>query len=131
MLDFTTDVLSLDLACDRTAPATVRAALARSGRLGALLDDGLLVASELVTNAVLHSGCGPDHLLEVRVHQLEDHLLISIHDPGLSDHGVQIERGNRAQPGGWGLRIIERLARRWGAERPDGYRVWAELALPA
>jgi hypothetical protein len=27
------------------------------------------------------------------------------------------------------LRIVEQLAQRWGSERPDGYRVWAELAV--
>jgi anti-sigma regulatory factor (Ser/Thr protein kinase) len=126
-----TEVLSLDLACDRHAPATVRDALARSGRMGQLLEDGLLVASELVTNAVRHSGCAADHVLQIRVRRREDHVLISVHDPGLSDHSAEIGRGDPSQPGGWGLRIIERLARRWGAERPDGYRVWAELALPS
>jgi anti-sigma regulatory factor (Ser/Thr protein kinase) len=131
MQDSATDVLSLDLACDRTAPATVRDALARTGRLGGLLDDGLLVASELVTDAVLHSGCEPDHVLEVRVRELADHLLISVRYPGLSRKSARPGSGDRSQLGGWGLRIVERLSRRWGTERPDGYRVWAELALPA
>jgi anti-sigma regulatory factor (Ser/Thr protein kinase) len=97
------------------------------------LDDGLLVASELVTNAVRHSGCEPDHRLRVDVKLGQDRLLISVHDPGLSGRGARprfdVGESDSPEPGGWGLRIVEQIARRWGAERPDGYRVWAELAL--
>jgi hypothetical protein len=33
--------------------------------------------------------------------------------------------------GGWGLRIIDALCERWGEERDGGYRVWAQITLPA
>jgi hypothetical protein len=51
------DLLSLDVACDARAPAIVRTALSGTHDAGWPLDDALLVSSELVTNAVRHSGC--------------------------------------------------------------------------
>lgn len=123
------ELLSLELPCDSHAPATVRHALDDPESLGPLLDDGVLVASELVANAVRHSDCAQEHMIHVRARLFEDHLLISVHDPGMSrrDAAPSDETG----AGGWGLRIVDRLSRRWGAERPDGYRVWAELARRA
>lgn len=145
-------LLSLELPCNEHAPATVRQALGNAGAALALLQDGLLVASELVTNAVLHSGCEEDHRLRVGARVVDGRLLISVHDPGITRQDATPrweasapEATQRPQPstdgavsatgvspgarvGGWGLRIVDQLARRWGSERPDGYCVWAELA---
>ncbi len=121
------DVLSLEVPCDPRAPKVVREALAAAYEGGWSLDDGLLVASELVTNAVRHSGCVVAHKLQVDIGRRRDRLLISVHDPGLSGGGAEPVRPERSEPGGWGLALIERLCLRWGSERPDGYRVWAEL----
>ncbi len=97
------------------------------------LEDMRLVATELVGNAVRHSGGDSHHLLEVIVKRDERRLLISVHDPGLSGAEAETQdnsgESSRLEPGGWGLRIVARLSERWGAERPDGYRVWAELAI--
>jgi len=120
----------MELPCDRHAPATVRHALDEAGSLGQLRDNGRLVATELVANAVLHSGCANGHTIRVRAELFADHLLISVHDPGLSG-GDATPASEEQRTGGWGLRIVDQLARRWGTERPDGYHVWAELARPA
>ncbi|MGH2870739.1 MAG: ATP-binding protein [Solirubrobacteraceae bacterium] len=92
------------------------------------IGDAMLVASELVTNAVLHSGCGEDHQLQVRVGIREERLLIAVLDPGLSGGDARV----RENPtfGGFGLQIVDQLADKWGSERTHGYRVWAEVALP-
>jgi anti-sigma regulatory factor (Ser/Thr protein kinase) len=95
------------------------------------LDDGLLVASELVTNAVQHSGCEGEQSLTVHVAHHDGNLTISVHDPGRSRDDAQPVENNRSDPGGRGLQIIEQLSVRWGSERPDGYRVWAELPAHA
>lgn len=128
-MSLTGDLLSIDLPCDPHAPAAVRSALAElhDGRWP--LDDGLLVASELVGNAVRHSGCERDHRLKVEVGVGDGHLLISVRDPGLSGRSARPVREETSEAGGWGLRIIEKLSARWGTERVDGYRVWAELAI--
>ena len=66
-MTYVSELLSLDIPCDRHAPGAVRDALGEVHDGGWQLDDGLLVASELVTNAVRHSGCVPDHTLQVSV----------------------------------------------------------------
>jgi anti-sigma regulatory factor (Ser/Thr protein kinase) len=89
----------------------------------------MLVASELVTNAVRHSCCAANDLLSVEMLKCSDCLEIAVRDPGAS--------GGSARPvdrplgdGGLGLKVVEQLTRDWGAERrPDGYRVWAQVAL--
>jgi anti-sigma regulatory factor (Ser/Thr protein kinase) len=75
--------LSLDVPCDHHAAVTVRQALRETDGIGGSLWEALLVGSELVTNAVLHSGGAADHILEVRADLRRGRLLISVHDPGL------------------------------------------------
>jgi anti-sigma regulatory factor (Ser/Thr protein kinase) len=125
------ELLSMELPCDRNAPSAVRRALGGTTRLGPVLGDGLLVASELVTNAVLHSGCGTDQRIQVSANLDRDTLLISVHDPGASGEEAVPGSPSDSRAGGRGLQIVDQLARRWGAERPDGYHVWAELARPS
>jgi hypothetical protein len=127
-MSFSGDILSLEVPCEVHAPRVVRAAMAEAYDGGWPFDDGLLVASELVTNAVQHSGCGASHTLTVEVGHHQGNLVISVHDPGISGDVAEPVRRERLARGGRGLRIVEQLALRWGAERPDGYRVWAELA---
>jgi serine/threonine-protein kinase RsbW len=95
--------------------------------VGWLAGDAMLVASELVTNAVIHSGCVSQDLLEVRIQLNRDRLLISVRDPGSSGGAARLREDDDAF-GGMGLRVVEQLARRWSSERADGHRVWAELA---
>jgi anti-sigma regulatory factor (Ser/Thr protein kinase) len=121
-----TKVLSLDLPCAPDAPATVRAALRGTGGQS---DDVLLVASELVTNAVEHSGCEPDDLLNVRISEQSERILISVCDPGTSNRRAAVGPAEPSRVGGWGLRLVAQLSERWGADRPGGYRVWAEVAV--
>jgi anti-sigma regulatory factor (Ser/Thr protein kinase) len=124
------DVFRLEVPCDAYAPRVVRAALAaRHDGGGWSLDDGLLVASELVTNAVQQSGCGWEQSLKVQVAHCDGNLMISVHDPGLSGDDAEPVEAKPSDPGGRGLQIIEQLSVRWGSERPDGYRVWAELPV--
>jgi anti-sigma regulatory factor (Ser/Thr protein kinase) len=122
-------ILSLDLPCDPDAPGTVRAALAEMDRLRGVISDVLLVASELVTNAVVHSGCRHEHELAVRAYVNGDRMMISVHDPGLSDQVARQRMAGADGTGGWGLQVVDRLAARWGSRRDHGYQVWAELAL--
>jgi anti-sigma regulatory factor (Ser/Thr protein kinase) len=122
--------LSLDVPCDNYAAVTVREALRGTDGIAGSLSEALLVASELVTNAVQHSGCADDHMLEVCADLRRDRLLISVHDPGISGRPAE-PRHPVSGLGGWGLRIVAQLADRWGSERPNGYRVWAELTVRA
>lgn len=124
------DLVKLSVACDEHAPAAVREALAGLPGDDPRLGDAMLVASELVTNAVKHSGCRPDELLTVEIERGGGHLLIGVRDPGSSGTIAQLTEAD-AGFGGLGLRIVELLADQWGHERDDGYRVWARLPLAA
>lgn len=120
-------MLGLEVPCNRAAPARVRRALAEIGGVGWVLGDAMLVASELVTNAVTHSGAGPRDLIEVRVSRGAEGLTISVRDPGISGKRAEIPGRADIAMGGLGLRVVEAIALRWGADRGDGYCVWAEL----
>ncbi len=122
------DLLSLELPCEPRAAMMAREALSEIHDGGWSLDDGRLVASELVGNAVRHSGCAGEHRLHITVARREHRLVISVHDPGLSGRPARPAQADGPQLGGWGLRVIAALSEAWGAERPDGYLVWAELA---
>jgi anti-sigma regulatory factor (Ser/Thr protein kinase) len=121
--------MALTLPCAPAASAAVREKLSHIDGLGWILGDVMLVASELVNNAVTHSGATPNHDLQVRASRHAELLTISVRDPGLSgsDAGPAPPTDNGV--GGWGLRIVDALCERWGEERDDGYVVWAELSL--
>lgn len=120
-------LIALTLPCAPNASAAVRHELRRLDDLGWILGDVMLVASELVNNAVVHSGGAPHHDLEVRAWRGGGRLTVSVRDPGLS--GQSAGTRQPTQQGGWGLQIVEALSERWGEERDDGYRVWADISL--
>jgi anti-sigma regulatory factor (Ser/Thr protein kinase) len=123
------ELLRIITRCDPGAPGVVRGALSHLQEPQVSLGDAILVASELVANAVRHSCCATDDLLRIEMLECSDCLEIAVSDPGTS--GRSAERVER-QPGdgGLGLQVVEQLTRDWGAERhSDGYRVWAQLAF--
>jgi anti-sigma regulatory factor (Ser/Thr protein kinase) len=121
------EVLSTELPVDLRAPHTVRRAL-EALELPVLSSDVLLVASELVTNAVRHSGCGPEESIKVHAYTDGSLITLSVRDPGRSGLDARVRSGDDSGHGGFGLKIVEQLSTRWGADRSCGYRVWAELA---
>lgn len=86
-----------------------------------------LVFTELMTNAIRHSGVPENDPLEVVLEIAGSHVRGSVSDRGngFEPHAVHLPVGAE---GGYGLRIVDRIAERWGAER-DGARstVWFEL----
>jgi anti-sigma regulatory factor (Ser/Thr protein kinase) len=105
----------------------VRDELRHLDDLGWILGDVMLVARELVNNAVVHSGGAPHHDLEIRAWRDGGRLTVSVRDPGISGQSAGPRQPTRH--GGWGLRIVEALSERWGEERDNGYRVWADINL--
>lgn len=93
------------------------------------MGDVMLVASELVTNAVIHSGCTRDDVVSVEFRLTSDTVTCSVSDPGRTDDVAEPAAEDRLH-GGFGLRVVNQLAARWGTEREAGgrYRVWAEMA---
>jgi anti-sigma regulatory factor (Ser/Thr protein kinase) len=79
------------------------------------VDDAVLVASELVGNAVRHTTGGPD-CLTITVDG--DQIVVSVHDPEPDDGRVHLSE-TAADPlaeSGRGLWLVQTLARRWYVE---------------
>ena len=117
----------LSLHCDEAAPARVRAEFDRLEGIEAVRATVKLVASELVSNAVRHSGCEEEDMIRVRVRLSREFVEISVHDPGLSATVPQVAK--RREAGGLGLVLVDHLARRWGVCERQGRLVWAELPI--
>ncbi len=93
----------------------------------AVFEDVLLMVSELVTNACLHAPGGPR---ELRLRWDTVRLLVEVSDG--SPVPPQLRPfADPGQPGGHGLRVVDRLARAWGSRPEDGGKsVWLEVPSP-
>jgi anti-sigma regulatory factor (Ser/Thr protein kinase) len=93
-----------------------------------VLQDALLLTSELVTNAVLHGGVGDDDTIWLHVTASPELLHISVADPGGATT-PEVQELNVTVPGGMGLFIVEQISDRWGVDelRGGGTQVWFEL----
>ncbi|MDQ2649406.1 MAG: ATP-binding protein [Actinomycetota bacterium] len=121
-----TDILraSVDLAAERTSPRTARVLLRElmADDDEATIATAELLITELVTNAIVHTGSGP-HL---DVELFPDHLWVSVED---TDPTPPVRRRPQpTRPGGRGIVILEELSNHWGV-RPTGAgkSVWFEL----
>jgi anti-sigma regulatory factor (Ser/Thr protein kinase) len=96
---------------------------------GRVEDDVALMLVEVVTNAVRHGGMGPDDVVRIDVTQGPGVARVSV-----CDSGPGFRPGLREPDpasGGWGLVLVDRLARRWGVSRRRGVnRVWFEVTAP-
>ncbi|MEU1674818.1 ATP-binding protein [Streptomyces roseifaciens] len=111
----------------RRARLLVTAALYAWG-LPCMIDSAILVVSELVANAVEHSG---GRLMRVTVARPQAHRVrIAVVDLS-ADHPVPRQAGDD-DVRGRGLEIVTALSDAWGTEslrwgRRQGKRVWADL----
>ncbi|MEU0391434.1 ATP-binding protein [Streptomyces sp. NPDC006208] len=100
---------------------------------GDLHDTALLVISELVTNAVVHTG---GSLVACEVVNGDRQLRITVQDQGSTPTGPRVcrnaEEGIAAEEErGRGLLLVEAVSSAWGAhdcEHGTGRIVWAELS---
>jgi anti-sigma regulatory factor (Ser/Thr protein kinase) len=121
-------LLMVVLRCDRSAPWRARQAVRALQEIDQVRDDALLVTSELVSNAVLHSGCDPEEQIEVMAARTPIGVRIEVVDVGRSGKHAELCDPDARAYGGMGLRLVDALSERWGADREDRLRVWAELA---
>lgn len=87
-----------------------------------LVEDAVLVVSELVTNAITHA----ESTCHLALHWSGQALRIEVTDFGLGSPEPQPQ--STIRPGGRGLMIVSSVAAAWGIDpRPIGKVVWAEL----
>jgi len=122
-------LIEMRVPCDECAPAAARQALAGLRVLRGQIGDLTLIASELITNAVLHSGCTTEDELELLLEWTDGHLRLSVLDPGRTGKSAKLAMDEQRASGGVGLFLVEQLASQWGAERSEHYRVWAEVPV--
>jgi anti-sigma regulatory factor (Ser/Thr protein kinase) len=114
----------------RDAPAAVRKALReRDANLpAALRDDLLLLLTEIVTNAVLHSGARDGDPIEVDLRERPGSVHVVVTDPGNGFDRPRNLEPDHSTTGGLGLVLVDRIARAWGTCRGErGSTVWFEL----
>ncbi len=110
----------------RAGRVFVREVCGRWG-LDALAEPATLLASELVTNAVLHARTA----LELRVELRGRRLHVAVRDDDESPPRMPATRDDGG--GGLGLLVVDRLAKAWGVRQSasGGKVVWCSLELPA
>jgi anti-sigma regulatory factor (Ser/Thr protein kinase) len=119
----------LHLPAERRMVSRVRRSLEDLELPPTLLDDAKLLASELVTNSILHAGLGPNDRVRIRAIWLGTRLRVDVFDRSGMAASPPIAGSIRPTPGaqsGWGLYLVDRLASRWGAAAG---RHWFELEL--
>ena len=126
--------LRLDLRRDRDAPARARAAIES---WCPELDGGrprqetlLLLVSEVVTNAVMHSQARADAAIVLTAGIYGEHVHVEVIDAGdgfTPPSGGLARRLERTAVGGYGLYVVDQAASRWGVDRAGGTRVWFEM----
>jgi anti-sigma regulatory factor (Ser/Thr protein kinase) len=96
-----------------------------AGQPAEIIQDVLLVITELVDNVVQHTtGGGELHLIRD-----DDTVWIEVHDH--SKVFPQLQRSDPRRPGGRGLLLVAALTDRWGSKpTPTGKLVWARLGQP-
>jgi DNA-binding NarL/FixJ family response regulator len=116
---------TLELPCDLTSGREARRFLEEtltSWGLDELLDEALLLASELVNNAVVHAQSSVD----LSVTATQGRLRVEVTDQGAG--ALRLKEADMGATGGRGLFLVESLSRSWGTSA-DGDRkaVWFEL----
>jgi anti-sigma regulatory factor (Ser/Thr protein kinase) len=80
------------------------------------------VASELVTNAVVHART----VMTLQIRLRPRYLYLAVFDEAHTEPVLRRSGDHTDVPGGRGLQIVDVAAARWGhLRRPDGKVVWA------
>ncbi|MFI0962373.1 SpoIIE family protein phosphatase [Streptomyces sp. NPDC021080] len=96
-----------------------------------IVDDAVVLTSELVTNAVVHAGTSADVLCL----RSDDGVRIEVADRyperEIPLQAAAVTMGSPDREGGRGLQLCAALARRWGVDyTPTHKQVWFQLDLP-
>lgn len=123
--------LSVDIAASPAAPGIARSAVSglAADHPGAAshLDALSLLVSEVVTNAVLHVDPSLGRQVELEVTVTDERTRVDVRDQG-NGFKPRAERPDGGREGGFGLRLVEQAASRWGSGMDQGrFSVWFEI----
>jgi anti-sigma regulatory factor (Ser/Thr protein kinase) len=105
----------------------IAADLAEAQLPRALVDDVVLIATELVSNAIRHAHALPDGSLTVSWEVRDEGVTVKVTDGGAIGH-PHIRYAGPNDVSGRGLSLVAALAARWGVEDNAGATtVWAHL----
>ncbi|MGI8802129.1 MAG: ATP-binding protein [Solirubrobacteraceae bacterium] len=122
------DQLALDLPMTTAAPALARRALEGLGLGRRARETALLLGSELVSNAVRHSGATASETIHLCATVAGGALRISVTDAG-TGFAPAADPPEPGIAGGFGLLLVDRLADVWGVEYDPRTTVWLVLLL--
>lgn len=110
----------------RPEPAAVSAArrlLVQEGLDADLNHTVCLLATEVVTNSIRHAGLTEKDRIVLAARMGTEFVRVEVRDPGAG-----FDADVRHDVSGYGLRMLDMLASRWGVDRVDnGCRVWFEV----
>ncbi|MET8161574.1 ATP-binding protein [Sphaerisporangium sp. NPDC005289] len=90
------------------------------------LDDVTLLASELATNAIVHSDSRHGGFIGITLAQRDQTVRLTVRDAG-ADTTPRVSEDLSGE-GGRGLFLVEQISQRWGVdEDADGRAVWCEV----
>lgn len=96
-----------------------------------IVDDAVVLTSELVTNAVVHAGTSADVLCLRSDEGVRIEVADRYPEREIPLQGHPVNMGSPDREGGRGLQLCAALAGRWGVEyTPTHKQVWFQLALP-
>ena len=111
------------LRCDPKAAGAARRILVSEGLDPDLDHTVCLLASEAVTNSIRHSGMGPEDRIILAARMTDDFARVEVRDSGPG-----FDPDVRDEARGYGLRMLDMLASRWGVDSDGtGTRVWFEV----
>ncbi|CAL9293595.1 MULTISPECIES: SpoIIE family protein phosphatase [Streptomyces] len=97
-----------------------------------IVDDAVVLTSELVTNAVVHAGTSADVLCLRSDEGVRIEVADRYPEREIPLQGAAVNMGSPDREGGRGLQLCAALAGRWGVEyTPTHKTVWFQLDLPA
>ena len=117
--------LSLQISGGLDAPSDARAALRRAypELPPELMQIVVLLASELISNAVKHADADP---ITLRFEAVPRYIRVEVADEG-HGFGPELHEPDTTGLGGWGLHLVDELSSRWGVVDGPGTRVWFEI----
>jgi two-component sensor histidine kinase len=111
----------LALAPRAESAGQVRRALEGEGVPEDIAHTLLLLSTEIVGNAIRHAGLADDEKIIFFARLRDDFARVEVADPGIGFDPDTVETE------GFGLRLLAKLAARWGVESSRGCKVWFEV----